>query len=118
MVLGLFMTRGMTINEWINRGLISRELLIYKYLLDKLIIDKLYIYTYDTKSDSIVDVINDKRIKVIFMPYLFSFPFLSNFYMLLLPFIHFNFICLFQWKYGQIRFILIFEGFGEVSKSV
>ena len=78
MTLLLFFTRGVSLQEWINSGLIDREKLIYENHLDKGNLKKIYWLTYGHNDGNLSNILKQEKklhakIEVIGMPKIFKY---------------------------------------------
>ena len=81
----LYMTRGVSINEWKRIGLYNRELKLYRNLLKENIIKCLFIISYEKNIRNIYKI--EKNIYVISVPYFLPFNKLTMyFYQFISPF--------------------------------
>ena len=92
MNLGLYMTRGVGIRDWIKIGILERELLIYRTLINQNKINHLLIFTYESYDPKIEEYFLNTKIKVIFCPKIFDNSLLKNLYLFINPFINFSHI--------------------------
>lgn len=94
--LALFFTRNTSLENWVDSGLFEREKLIYEKHLNEKSFSKIFWLTYGVNDDKIAHTLKssnklDKRIEIIKMPRIFSFPKVGNWlYSALAPFILFN----------------------------
>jgi len=96
-ILGLFFTRGITLQSWCESGLFDREVLIYHKHISSKFFKKIYWFTYGVNDLKIAkDLVNksllSSSIQVVPCPKFFKIvTFGSSFiYSLFLPFIHFR----------------------------
>jgi glycosyltransferase involved in cell wall biosynthesis len=92
MKLALFFTCGLSLEQWLDKGLFDREKLIYEELLQRKILSEVLWFTYGCKDEAIAEKLKDtyrlhKDIEVIQMPTVFIFPGGSLLYSLLMPLI-------------------------------
>lgn len=94
MILGLFFTRGVSLESWASSGLLCREKKIYEKLLSERILDKVYWFTYGDKDEALSKALKssgqlNKDIIVIGIPKYLKFlrPF-SLLYSIIIPFLH------------------------------
>ena len=50
-ILGLFFTKGISVETWEKIGILDREKLIYEKLISNKIFDKIYWFTYGTSDE-------------------------------------------------------------------
>ena len=89
MVMGFFITRGMSIKKWHALGLLDREKLIYEFHLKNETLSKIYCFTYGVDDDKYSFLLHD-NFKIIPMHKFFNSKLGIIFYSLILPFIHFR----------------------------
>ena len=82
-VLGLFFTRGISLEMWVNRGLFEREKLLYEEHLKKSYFNKVFWFTYGTfDSDIAIKLKKDGKlhqdIYVFGMPSIFKIPMVGS----------------------------------------
>jgi glycosyltransferase involved in cell wall biosynthesis len=92
MKLALFFTCGLSLEQWLDKGLFDREKLLYEELLLRKILSKVFWFTYGCKDKAIAEKLKDthrlhKDIEVIQMPAAFKFPGGSFLYSLFMPLI-------------------------------
>ena len=71
MILGLFFTRGISLQSWIDKGMLDREIFIYLKYLDERKINKLYLFTYgsdDVDVFSKLDFSENYTDKIVIIP--------------------------------------------------
>jgi glycosyltransferase involved in cell wall biosynthesis len=90
MKLALFFTFGVSLKQWLDKGLFDREKLLYEELLHKKILSKVLWFTYGCKDEKIAEQLKQGHrlhsdIQVIQMPAFFNFPGGKYFYSLLMP---------------------------------
>jgi len=88
-VLVLFFPRNVALQTWVEAGLLDRERRIYETHLETSTFQHIYWLTYG-ENDIHYQGLLPKRITVIPMPKLFSFPFGRNLYSFFLPFLQFR----------------------------
>jgi glycosyltransferase involved in cell wall biosynthesis len=91
MVLGLFFSRGVSLQLWVEKGLFDREKLLYEAHLNNGNCSKIYWFTYGVEDiDLSLELKKAKRlhsnIEVVAMPKIFNIPKVGSYvYSLLLP---------------------------------
>ena len=94
MKLSLFFSRGCSLQEWVDTGLLDREKLIYEEHIRSGLLKKVYWLTYGTKDEDLADRLHrhgrlSTRIEILGMPRLFlALPLGVWFYSFLLPVVH------------------------------
>lgn len=93
MILGLFFSKNVSLETWVESGLIDREKAIYEYHLQKGDLKNVYWFTYGVDDDRYYhDLVHsgrlDSRIVVIPPPKLFAKRVWRHCYWLFLPFVH------------------------------
>ncbi len=81
-ILGLFFTRGMSLEKWHNSGMISREIKIYNELSKKF--KKIFFFTYGSEKEFSYSNLLAKNIKI--LPKKINIP--DNIYSLIIPIIY------------------------------
>jgi len=93
--LAVFFTRGVSLRQWLETGLLHREQLVYINHLNQGFFDTIFWLTYGRDDSSLAELLHregklDPRIKVLGMPK--AFPYLgkvdSLFYSLMMPLCH------------------------------
>lgn len=84
--LGLFFTRGISVETWFKSGLLDREKIIYEKLIKEKIFDNIYWFSYGSK-DCIYEKYLIKGIKIISKPKIFYGRMGDLVYSFLLPFL-------------------------------
>ena len=99
MILGLFFSRGISLEVWLEKGLFDREVLIYKHYLENHIFKKIYWFTYGLKDEQLSCILKQEgrlpvNIEIIQYPLFFTIfnKRLSFLYSLFLPIIQCKFI--------------------------
>jgi len=98
MILCLFFTRGVSLQQWVNSGLFYREKLIYEYFLTEKKLIKIYWITYGDRDDILADRLKSDgllhhSIHILCAPKILSTSKLGFFlYSLLSPFLHRHYI--------------------------
>lgn len=93
-ILGLFFTRGVSLEIWLKQGLFDREKLLYIEHLKKNNFERVYWFTYGVNDQIIAQKLKcenklHKDIHIFAMPQIFKIKFLGNFaYSFLLPIIN------------------------------
>lgn len=93
MVLGLFFSRGVSLQLWVDRGLFDREKLIYEQYLQDSFFSKIYWFTYGDGDKELSLILKKQNqlhrdIEVVPMPNIFKVPKIGSYiYSLILPFI-------------------------------
>ena len=87
MVMGFFITRGMSIKKWHDLGLLDREKLIYENHLKSGVLSEIYCFTYGVDDDKYSYLLDD-MFKVVPMHKFFGSKLGVIFYSFILPFIH------------------------------
>ena len=90
-ILGLFLTKGISVKLWKESGLLDREKLIYEELLKEGVFDKIYWFSYGW-NDKIYENELKNGIEIIEMPAFFKFPSGKLIYSFLLPFFQRKFL--------------------------
>ncbi|MDH3974330.1 MAG: glycosyltransferase family 4 protein [Deltaproteobacteria bacterium] len=95
MKLGLFFSRGISLQVWLESGLLEREKLIYEAHLNNKTLSKVYWFTYGINDFFLSNELKKKgklhlNIEVIPMPCFFIGRLGILIYSLLLPFLHFS----------------------------
>jgi len=96
MILALFFTRGVSLEQWLKQGLFEREKLIYEEHLKQGNLDKVYWFTYGCKDLRLANKLKSenklrKDIEVFEMPKIFNIPKIGSYlYSFILPFIYRN----------------------------
>jgi len=85
-ILGLFFTKGVSVQLWKEKGLLDREKIIYEKLIEKKYFSKIYWFTYGINDRKYQKELN-KNIKIIPMPSFFQFWGGKALYSVFLPFI-------------------------------
>lgn len=93
MTLGLFFTRNVSLETWVESGLIDREKAIYEYHLQHGLLEKVYWFTYGVHDDKYYQTLIrekrlDPRIIVIPAPPLFEKRVWRHCYWWMLPLMH------------------------------
>lgn len=97
MKIALFFTRGVSIKEWIDKGLFDRETALYDSLATSTEIENIYLLTYGANDvDLFNEIKNDRKlsgkIKVISKPAIFKGKLGDVFYTFLMPFLQRRYI--------------------------
>jgi len=97
--LGLFFTRGITLQSWVESGLFDREVLIYHKHISSKFLKKIYWFTYGVNDSKVaIDLVMksqlSSRIQIVSCSrFIKVATFGSSFiYSLFIPFIHFRFL--------------------------
>ena len=85
-ILGLFFTKGVSVNLWEKKGLLDREKIIYEKLIEKKYFSRIFWFTYGVDDKKYEKGLNEK-IKIIPMPRFFQFKGGKTLYSFLLSFI-------------------------------
>jgi glycosyltransferase involved in cell wall biosynthesis len=99
MKLILFFTRGVSLEVWLNQGLLEREKLIYEAHLEQGTLSEVVWLTYGSRDAALSTELHlagtlDSRIKVVGMPRLFAVPKLGAIvYSLLMPLLNARLLC-------------------------
>ena len=93
----LFFTRGVSLQHWINSGVLNREKKIYESLLDKKVFDKIYWFTYGSDDQDLAKNLYaknllDNRIIIVQKNIFYKGKFLEVLYSFLIIFIHYKII--------------------------
>ncbi len=93
MILGLFFTRNVSLEIWVESGLIDREKAIYEQHLQQGLFTKIYWFTYGVNdgryySELVQSGRLDSRIVVVFPPKIFAKRVWRHCYWWMLPFMH------------------------------
>lgn len=91
-VLGLLFTRNVSLETWVNSGLLEREKAIYEQQIEQHIYEEIYWFTYGRNDAVLYDNLLkenklNSEIKVIPMPSIFKGRIGYNIYSILMPFI-------------------------------
>jgi glycosyltransferase involved in cell wall biosynthesis len=86
----LFFTFGVSLKQWLDKGLFDREKLLYEELLQKKILSKVSWFTYGSQDEKIAEQLKKANrlhtdIEVIQMPAFFNLPGGKLLYSLILP---------------------------------
>lgn len=97
MKLALFFTFGVSLKQWLDKGLFDREKLLYEKLLQRKALSKVLWFTYGCRDKKIAEQLKQTHqlhmnIEVIQMPTLFSIPGGKFLYSLILPVMVKNFL--------------------------
>jgi glycosyltransferase involved in cell wall biosynthesis len=92
MTLGLFFTRGISISQWIEKGMLDREIFLYLQYLKNGNIDHLYLFTYGSNDVDVFSTLDyaveySGKITIVQAPKLYANKIGHILYSLLLPFI-------------------------------
>lgn len=93
MILGLFFTKNISLENWVESGLIDREKAIYEQHLNQGLLEKVYWFTYGANDGRYYNELRqsgrlDRRIIVVSPPKLFTKRVWRHYYWRVLPFIH------------------------------
>lgn len=93
--LAVFFTRGVSLLQWLETGLLHREQLVYINHLDHGLFDNIFWLTYGSGDSSLAEVLHsegklDPRIIILSMPHSFQYlgKFGSLFYSVMMPLYH------------------------------
>ncbi|MFH0853289.1 MAG: glycosyltransferase family 4 protein [bacterium] len=90
-ILGLFFTKGVSVERWQNMDLLDREKLLYEEFIQRNIFNKIYWFTYGS-DDKKYEKYLTNGIIIIPKPSLFNFKYGSLLYSILLPLIRKKYI--------------------------
>jgi glycosyltransferase involved in cell wall biosynthesis len=82
--LGLFFTKGVSVQLWKEKGLLDREKIIYEKLIEKKYFSKIYWFTYGISDKKYAKGLNE-NIEIVPMPKLFNFKRGALVYSFVLP---------------------------------
>ena len=83
--LGLFFTKGISVEIWKKKGLLDREKLIYEKLIQENFFNEIYWFTYGSDDKKYENELS-QGIKIVPMPSVFKFPLGKLIYSFLMPF--------------------------------
>jgi len=96
-VLGMFFSKGISLQNWVDLGLFEREVLIYNYHITSGLFSKIFWFTYGINEKHLEDFLKkngtlNESIEIVNCPKWVSFnnKLSSSLYSLLLPFIHYK----------------------------
>ena len=93
--LSLFFTKGISLKNWVELGILDREKSLYETLLEKKKFEKIYWFTYGSSDKEIAESLYKKNLlnkNIIVVPKnkIFKGRFLETVYSIILIFIHFS----------------------------
>ena len=91
----LIFTRSTSLKDWVEKGLFTREKLIYEHLLDHYDVDSFTWFTYGSEDEILANDLRMQsklhpKVRVVSMPSIFKSKFGSFIYSVILPLINFR----------------------------
>ncbi len=59
--MGLFFTKGNSLNSWVKSGLFDREKKIYEFLIERGYVESVLWFTYGKNDDVLADELKEKK---------------------------------------------------------